>query len=234
SGHVGSSGGGSGTAWLQEQHRAQTATGGDGNITSVTIDWGDGSAPQSIPVDGMGNYSANHQYLDDNPSGTSSDIYTVSVTAGTASASQPITVVNVAPAPTINGAPASSPEGTLISLTSSANDPGTQDTFTYAWSVTKNGNPYLSGSNANFSFTPNDNGTYVVSLMVSDDDNGSGSDSKSISVTNVAPTAQINGAPASSPEGTAINLTSSVSDPGTADTFTYAWSVTKNGNPYNS
>jgi len=83
--------------------------------------------------------------------------------------------------------------------------------------VTKNGNPYASGSAPSFSFTPNDNGTYVVSLTVTDDDSGAGSDSKSITVTNVAPTATINGAPASSPEGTAINLTSSVSDPGSAD-----------------
>jgi len=100
--------------------------------------------------------------------------------------------------------------------------------------VTKNGNPYASGSASSFSFTPNDNGTYVVSLTVTDDDNGSGNDSKSINVTNVAPSAAIIGAPASSPEGTLISLTSSVTDPGSADTFTYAWSVTKNGNPYAS
>src|SRR5207302_1914276 len=139
---------------------------------------------------------------------------------------------NVAPTAHINGAPASSPEGTLISLTSSFSDPGTADTFTYAWSVTKNGNPYATGSASSFSFTPNDNGNYIVSLTITDDDHGAGSDSKSINVTNVAPTATINGAPASSAEGTAINLTSSVSDRGSADTFTYAWSVTKNGNPY--
>src|SRR5207244_3949772 len=85
-----------------------------------------------------------------------------------------------------------------------------------------------SGSQPTFSFTPNDNGTYVASLTVTDDDGGIGTDTKSITVTNVAPTAIINGAPANSPEGTAINLTSTVTDAGTADTFTYAWSVTKN------
>jgi hypothetical protein len=143
------------------------------------------------------------------------------------------TSTNVAPTAAINGAPASSPEGTQISLTSTVSDPGTADTHTYAWSVTKNGSPYGSGgTNASFSFTPDDNGTYVVSLTVTDDDGGSGSDSETINVTNVAPTATINGAPASSPEGTQISLTSAVSDPATADTHTYAWSVTKNGNPY--
>ena len=52
-----------------------------------------------------------------------------------------------------------------------------------------------------------------------------------IVVTNVNPTAFINGAPAASPEGTPIPLTSSVTDPSTVDAaagFAYVWSVTKN------
>src|SRR5207248_23834 len=150
---------------------------------------------------------ANHQYLDDNPSGTSSDIYTVSVTAGAASASQNITVSNVAPTAAIVGAPGSTPEGTGISLTSSVSDPGSLDSFVYAWSVTKNGNAYASGSAASFSFTPNDNGTYVVSLTVTDDDSGVGTAlNKSINVTNVAPTIAISGA-GSVNEGSSYSLT---------------------------
>jgi hypothetical protein len=141
---------------------------------------------------------------------------------------------NLAPTPTINGAPTSSPEGTAISLTSSVSDPGSTDTFVYAWSVKKNGNPYASGTSANFSFTPDDNGSYEVSLTVTDDDGGPGSDSETVAVTNVDPTATINGAPASSAEGTLISLTSTMADPGTADTHSYAWSVKKNGNPYSS
>src|SRR4029077_15741312 len=34
------------------------------------------------------------------------------------------------------------------------------------------------------------------------------------------------------PAGTRVSLINSVSDPGTADTFTYQWSVTRNGSPY--
>ena len=165
--------------------------------------------------------------------------YVVSLTiedddGGSGSDTETIGVTNVDPTATINGAPASSPEGTLISLTSTVSDPGSADTHTYAWSVEKNGNPYASGTSASFSFTPNDNGSYVVSLTIEDDDGGSGSDTETIGVTNVDPTATINGAPASSPEGTLISLTSTVSDPGSADTHTYAWSVEKNGNPYAS
>ncbi|VTR94201.1 cadherin-related protein : Uncharacterized protein OS=Cylindrospermopsis raciborskii CS-505 GN=CRC_01020 PE=3 SV=1: MAM: Lectin_C: Lectin_C: PKD [Gemmata massiliana] len=88
-----------------------------------------------------------------------------------------VTVTNVAPIVTITGAPANSPEGTAITLGSTVSDPGSGDTFTYAWSVTKNGVPYATGTPTNgstFTFTPNDNGTYVVSLIVTDDDGGVG------------------------------------------------------------
>jgi hypothetical protein len=143
---------------------------------------------------------------------------------------------NVAPTAAINDAPASSPEGTAISLTSAVTDPGTADTHTYVWSVKKDGVTYGSGgTSANFSFTPDDNGSYEVKLTVTDDDGGTGTDTESITVTNVDPTATINGAPASSsPEGTAISLTSAVTDPGTADTHTYVWSVKKDGVTYGS
>ena len=60
--------------------------------------------------------------------------------------------------------------------------------FTYAWVVTKNGSPFASGQRQRRSrFTPDDNGTYVVSLTATDEDGGIGTDSKTIAVTNVAP-----------------------------------------------
>ena len=127
----------------------------------------------------------------------------------------------------IVGAPANSPEGTPLSLTSSV--AGANGTVAYAWLVTKNSNIYATGTNATFVFTPNDNGAYVVSLTVTDSFANTASDTKSITVANVAPAATIMGAPANSPEGTAISMTSSVNDPGTLDTFIYAWNVTKNG-----
>src|SRR5207244_3992074 len=83
-----------------------------------------------------------------------------------------LTVNNIAPVATINGAPTESPEGTAIDLTSSVTDVGTLDTFTYAWKVTKNDAAFASGSGSNFSLTPNDDGTYVVTLKVTDDDGG--------------------------------------------------------------
>ena len=67
----------------------------------------------------------------------------------------------------------------MITLTSTVTDPSPADTesgFVYAWSVTKDGQPYATGTptdQSTFAFTPNDNGSYVVSLTVYDDDGGS-------------------------------------------------------------
>ncbi len=147
----------------------------------------------------------------------------------------PVTVTNVAPVATITGAPGGSvPEGTAVTLGSTVTDVGVLDTHTYAWSVTKNGNAYGSGTGTGFTFTPDDNGTYVVSLSVADDDGGVGTASNvTVTVTNVAPAATITGAPGGSvPEGTAVTLGRTLTDPGTADTHAHAWSVTKNGSAY--
>jgi hypothetical protein len=104
-----------------------------------------------------------------------------------------LTVNNVAPTASISGLPASghSPAGTAITLGSTVTDPSPLDTnagFTYAWSVTKNGVAYSSGTAAGFSFTPDASGTYVVTLTATDKDGGvSQPASATITVDNVAP-----------------------------------------------
>jgi hypothetical protein len=145
---------------------------------------------------------------------------------------QTILVYNVPPTVSITGVPASghSPEGTAISLGSTVSDPSPVDTaagFTYASSVTKNGSPFASGSAASFSFTPDDNGTYVVSFSATDKDGGSGSASQTITVDNVAPTASVTG-PADGVRGQERVFTFSASDPSPVDqaagfTFSIDW-----------
>ena len=56
---------------------------------------------QTVAVSG-GSFSVTHQYLDDNPTGTASDLNTISLTltdddTGTATAGASVTVTNVAP-----------------------------------------------------------------------------------------------------------------------------------------
>jgi choice-of-anchor A domain-containing protein/RHS repeat-associated protein len=137
------------------------------------------------------------------------------------------------PVPVITGTPSgnTSPEGTQISLGSTVSEQNYSGSFTYAWSVTKNGSAYSTATTSGFSFTPNDNGTYVVSLVATDTAGRTGSTSTTVNVTNLAPTASISG-PGSGNEGTSVTYTSSKSDPGSADTHTYAWSVLKGGNAY--
>jgi len=136
-----------------------------------------------------------------------------------------VQVKNVPPTVQITGAPVNSPEGTAISVGSTVSDPSSVDTeagFTYAWSVTKNGNTYSNGGNTNsFSFTPDDNGTYVISIAVTDKDGGVGSDSKTITVTNVAPSIVSLSLSANSiNENQSVTLSGSFRDPGTLDTHT--------------
>lgn len=180
-------------------------------------DDGTGASFSFTPVDN-GSYVVN-LIVTDKDGATSSDSRTISVT-------------NAAPVATILDAPTSSSEGTEITLNGSATDAGTDDKLSFVWSVTKDDNAYDAGTGSSFSFTPDDNGTYVVMLTVTDNDGDSGSDSRTITVGNVAPTASITGAPETSPEGTKISLGSSVSDAGAADSLSYAWSVTKDGNAY--
>jgi uncharacterized delta-60 repeat protein len=175
------------------------------------------------------------------PDDNATYVVTLSATdkdGGVGSANQTINAFNVAPTPVIVGAPGSSPEGNTIALTGTATDPSTVDTavgFTFGWSVLKNGNAFASGAGANFSFTPDDDGTYVVTLSATDKDGGLGTTSSTVIVTNVPPTPSIAGLPANSPEGTTLSLTASATDPSAVDTaagFTFTWTVTKNGSAF--
>lgn len=198
----------------------------------LRIRWDDGSPIDFIPVSG-GHFSATHQYLNNNPAGVPVDTYLIMIGVmdddlDTGTASEVITVNNVAPTAAISGAPATTTEGTTINLTPIVTDPGTQDTFTYAWSVTKNGNAYTTGNVSDFSFTPDDSGIYVVSLTVTDDDGGSDTAApQTVTVTGVAPTVSITG-PSVVVLSEPAEFTLTATDPGAADqaanfTFKIDW-----------
>jgi len=111
-------------------------------------------------------------------------------------------------------APSSSAEGSVVNASASATDPGTVDgTPAFAWSVTKDGSSFASGTGPAISYTPNDNGTYVVTVTATDKDGGVGTASATTQVTNVDPTATFN-APSSAVSGTTFTI--SLSNPADA------------------
>jgi autotransporter-associated beta strand protein len=202
----------------------------DGQSFTLSVNWGNGTQITTLPA-GTTYFSLQRQYIDNL---TTTIALTLTDSGGSATtANVGIQVQNVAPTAAIQDAPASSPEGSLIQVSSLFYDPGVADTFSYSWTVTKNGTTYGVGTSSDFIFTPDDNGTYVINLDVTDKDGGVGhAAAKTIAVWNVAPSAAIVGAPASTSEGMPISLSSSVIDPGSADTFSYAWLAKKNGVNY--
>src|SRR5207248_3067316 len=100
------------------------------------------------------------------------------------------------------------PEGTPVTYTATFTDPGDRydDNYTYRWHVTTTNlqtdiadltgtvTTYDAAGNAvaNLSFTPGDNGTYTVSLVMTDKDGDpSAAAVRVLTVTNVKPTATI-------------------------------------------
>jgi Ca2+-binding RTX toxin-like protein len=206
---------------------------GAADTHTVTITWGDGSPDTVIPL-GAGVLSfpaTGHQYLDNKPGDAP---YTISVSVtdkddavNAATASTSVTVKNTPPSAAITGAPATSPEGTAITLGSTASDKGSLDQaagLTYSWSVTKNGNPYASGSGAGFTFTPDDNGAFAVTLTVTDKDGGVGTDTQTVTVTNVPPTLD-SIADQTVNEGTPVNFSTAAHDVGPLDAPSVSWHV---------
>ena len=125
-----------------------------------------------------------------------------------------------------------------VTLTGSATDPGSADTsagFAWAWNVTKvHGTAttatFASGTSSTLKFTPDNSGTYIVTLQATDHDGQqSPAVSQTIVVSDTAPTVSIAG-PSTDGAGTAVTLTGSATDPAGAVMsagFSFAWDVTK-------
>ena len=201
---------------------------------TVVINWGpgEGTTTLNLPA-GVSSFSASHQYLDDNPSGSSSDSYPISVTVtdnhgATGSGSTSVTVNNVAPTVgTLNSGTID--EGGTFTLNGSFSDPGTQDSHTVLinWGSDEGttllnlaagvtnftaSHPYLDDNPSGTAFD-----TYAVSVSVTDDDGGVGTGSASVTVNNVAPVVTSLTPAASINENDSFTLTGSFTDPGTLD-----------------
>ena len=153
---------------------------------TVEINWGPGEESTTLDLEpGVHSFTATHRYLDDNPTGTGSDLYPIGVTVsdagGNTSSTANLTVNNEAPVVTMTG-PASGvviPVGTSVLLSGVFTDAGTLDTHAAQWSlagVSIAGMVVQSvgGATVSDSYTFTAPGVYSVTLTVIDDDGGAG------------------------------------------------------------
>jgi PKD repeat protein len=167
---------------------------------TLTIDWKDGSPaePAALPA-GRTSYSLSHRYLDDNPTATPSDVYAVHLVikdkdGGEGTADTTVTVRNVRPTVNIDRVVGDAGEIALdesvvagLALTSyeSYTDAGSQDTrtATRSWG---GGTPLENlgavAANTAGAHTYDREGTFSLTVTVTDDDTGVSSVSRPLRV----------------------------------------------------
>lgn len=143
---------------------------------SVEVDWGGSEGTSPATVDQLaGTFTASHQYLDDDPSGTSLDVYSITASAtdddggvGTASAS--VEVTNVAPV--ITSLTGNDNNG---SVTVNFTDIGSNDTHNVSidWGDGEATTILGAVGSATAGHLFPQFGTYTVTVTVTDDDTGS-------------------------------------------------------------
>jgi hypothetical protein len=199
---------------------------------TLVVTWGPGedSTTYDLPA-GQLSFSVTHLFADDDPSGTSSDTYPISVTVTdggglSASGSTTVTVNNVAPALSDLSVVPILENGTTT-LTGRISDMGTLDTFTVVIDWGNGSQTFTNVGAGTFSYGRqylDDRAAsgYPISVSVTDDDGGSVVGDASVLVTNVPPLLTTSGS-GSTNEGALYTLTLASSDPG-ADTITH-WTI---------
>ncbi|MHB1186316.1 PKD domain-containing protein, partial [Thiobacillus sp.] len=202
---------------------------GTDTVSSYVVNWGDGSSDTYASTGDV-----THTYAD----GTSSPTITVDLVdedgTHTAAGSKSLTVNNVAPTAVLLGAD-SLDEGGTYTLNIVGSDPaGANDTLSYsidwgdgsaAQNLTAAQLAALSG-NVTHLFADDQDGPVnatprTIQVTVADEDGGSSSTNKSVTVNNVAPIIALAGA-ANVVEDTAYTLTlGAVTDPGTDTVSSY-------------
>lgn len=204
----------------------------------ASINWGDGTPVQRVDLEpGERSLTVTHQFLDDDPTGTSSDSYLIrvgiinddlgrSVPRPTAE----VLVKNVAPVLTLANQEVD--EGTLLDLTGGGlgtfTDVGTRDTHTATvnWgdgtvSETALVNQGSGTGTLDGSHVYAENGLYTVTVILMDDDRGIVEQQFTVTVNNVAPTPTIVLDPVMDiNENGFATLSGRIIDPGSLDTFT--------------
>ncbi len=151
---------------------------------NLQINWGDGLTETAVYPTGSFPFSLTHTYADDNPTGTPTDTYTITLhlsdsDGATNSQTAHVTVHNVAPTIQISAIQTITHSSLPLTFSSTITDPGLEDTFTYSWDF---GDGTTITSTATVSHTYSTPGSYTLTLTVSDDDTGIGQDSLRLQV----------------------------------------------------
>lgn len=162
----------------------------DDDPMEMVVNWGDGTTMTYTYPSGTTAFTETHQYLDDDPTATPSDLYVVTLIlddgGGTpATGAVDVTVNNVAPAVSASADPTTVTLGSPIDFTGVFTDPGTLDTHTIDWD-------FGDGNGVSGTLTPThtytQSGVYVAQLTVTDDDTGVGMASVTVTVNDMPPT----------------------------------------------
>ena len=141
----------------------------------LVVYWGDGEGNVYDYPAGTTTFSETHVYLDDNPTGTPSDTYTVGLVlidddTGWAEAEALVTVFNMAPDVAIEADP--DPKlNRPVQFTAVFTDVGSQDTHEITWDF---GDGEVATGTITATHTYTATGLYTVTLTVIDDDTGLG------------------------------------------------------------
>ena len=202
-------------------NRELTFTDPGADVWTGTVDFGDGSGIVELTSAELSDkaFTLSHVYTD---SGLFSVVVTLQDDDGGTISDGLQVISNNLPPTADAGLDQTVPEGALTTLAAVVTDPGAGDTHSYQWSVeASNGQVVPVGTSQTFTFIPSDQGTYAVTVTVTDDDGASAADSVSITVVDVPPTLVLNGATGVN-EGTPYLLTlGPVSDPGSETVTQY-------------
>lgn len=219
------------------------------DVHRARVEWGDGRAQDlNVITKGARTVRVAHIYRDDNPTGTPFDVYNVRITVfdddhGSSSAVFPVTVHNVAPNDLAVEVVDFDRNGTVdekeeLTLRLKWSDAGRLDTHrvTVDWGDGRAATPVsapIGKRSAELQHVYGDNGTFNVTVTITDDDQQSVSTGLQIAVGNVNPDVVIGRAPtfAAPTDPTfivrrdvALSVTADMFDPGSDDlTSTWAW-----------
>ncbi|MEF8813562.1 MAG: PKD domain-containing protein [Halovenus sp.] len=209
---------------------------GVGDVQNLTVDWGDGNVSE-VEVEsetGTARVELRHTYLDD---GT----YNVTATVQDANGGQDqettsATIENVPPTVTASGDEIA--EGKIANVTANLTDPGIEDTHsaTVDWGDGTTSDVSVDQGAGEGSVSASheygDNGTYPITVTVTDDDGGSGEATTEVSVANRPPVVDLDTSATVGLAGDDVflgtagltqNHTATATEPG-SDDLRFAWS----------